>query len=222
MAQTAANVTYGKPKTAGAIWRAPAGTTLPTDATSDLDSAFVCLGYCSEDGLTNEYTIDTDSIQAWGGDKVLYFENGREDTFGLKLIESLNPEVLKAVYNDSNVSGTLDTGITVKVNSTPQEESEWVVDMVLKGGVLKRIVIPAGKITELGEINYVDNDAVGYEITVACVTDTDGNYHYEYIQAGSSTMKMRVSKPEKVEETEVVETAKTTAGTKKASNTKKK
>ena len=43
----AKNVTAAKPKVGGAVWRAPLGTTLPTDAKTALDKAFKSLGYIS-------------------------------------------------------------------------------------------------------------------------------------------------------------------------------
>ena len=49
MANTATNVSTGKPNISGAVYVAPMGTTLPTDATTALDEAFTCLGDVSED-----------------------------------------------------------------------------------------------------------------------------------------------------------------------------
>ena len=177
------NVSTGKPKIGGAIYRAPAGTTLPTSAKATLDEAFKGLGYCSDEGLTNENSAEIEEIKAWGGDVVMHNQTEKEDNFQFTLIEATNTEVLKTVYGDDNVSGDLETGITIKANSQEQEYCSWVIDMVLRAGALKRIVIPSGKVTSVGEVLYADNDLIGYETNVGCVPDASGNTHYEYIIA---------------------------------------
>lgn len=173
-------VVAGKPKAGGAIWTAPLGTPLPTDAETELDVAFKSLGFVSDDGLTNELTTDTEEIKAWGGDTVLTVQTGTSDTFTYKLIEALNIEVLKEVYGASNVTGTLETGIKISVNSKEKIEHVIVIETALRDK-LKRIVLPIAKIKEMAEITYVDGEPVGYEVTVQALSDFDGNTHYEYI-----------------------------------------
>lgn len=181
-------VTAGKPKVGGSVYRAPLGTTLPTDATTALGSAFVDLGYCSDEGITNSNTIESDDIKAWGGDTVLSLQTDKTDTFQFTLIEAMNENVLKAVFGAANVTGTLATGMTVKANATEQAEAAWCIEMVLKGAnAKKRVIIPCAKITEIGDVVYSDSDAVGYDITITAVPDTSGNTHYEYIVNASST-----------------------------------
>ena len=187
MANSTGNVSVGKPKIGGAIHYAPVGTELPNSVTAELDTAFSAMGYISDDGVTNSSNIESEKIKAWGGDVVLAIQTGKEDTFQFALIESLNENVLKAVHNAENVSGSLSTGITIKVNGTEQSQAAWVIDMIMTNGILKRIVIPKGQISEIGDVVYKEDTPVSYEITLTCLPDENENTHYEYIQNPKSS-----------------------------------
>lgn len=183
-----AHVSVGKPKVGGAIFRAPRGTPLPTDAKSELNEAFENLGYISEDGVVNNNSPESDSIKAWGGSTVCTTQTSKEDTWQFTLIEALSLAPLKLVYGDDNVTGDLDSGITIKANDTQQPDSAIVIDMVMRGGVLKRVVLPSASVSEVGEITYSDSDAVGYETTMTASPDDKGNTHYEYMCAPAAGM----------------------------------
>ncbi len=179
---TASNVTTGKPsKVSGWVHVAPKGTTLPTSTADTLDSAFLDLGYISDAGVVNSNSPSYDTVNAWGGDPVLRMLTEKDDTFQFSLLETLNADVLKTVYGDANVSVSEGGMISVKANSEEVESASYVIDMIMRGSVKKRIVIPSAVITELGDITYADSDAVAYEVTLGCEPDADGNTHYEYI-----------------------------------------
>ena len=186
MANTASNVSVGKPMTGGAVYVAPLGTTLPTSATTALGAGFEALGYISDEGVVNSLERTTENIKAWGGDTVLSPQTEKVDTWAMTFIESLNATVLEQVFGSENVSGTLGTGLTVKANSKELDHSVWVIDMLMTGGYKKRVVIPNGQITATGNVTYADNSAVGYNATITAFpggfTDDDDT-HKEYIAA---------------------------------------
>ena len=183
MANTATNVTVGKPKVGGAIYAAPLGSTLPTDSSTALDAAFKCLGYVSEDGVTNNNSPESDSVKAWGGDTVIVLQTDRPDSFAFTLLETLSQDVLNAVYGSANVVADAQGNLTVKATADAMAAQAWVIEMVMRGNRAKRIVIPNGTISELGEIAYKDDEAAGYKVTITDVPDSSGVYHYEYIAA---------------------------------------
>lgn len=174
--------TVAKPVAAGAISSGTTKITLPTGATTNLAAGFVKLGYVSEDGLTNGIDTDVENIKAWGGDTILTVRTSRTETFKFTLVQALDIDVLKEVYGQDNVSGDLATGITVKHNNTELPRRAFVIDMLMTGNAVKRIVVPAGQVTEVGDVTYVDGTAVGYETTVTCFPDSQGNTVYEYIK----------------------------------------
>lgn len=177
---TATNVSVGKPRAAGGIFAAPPGSSLPTDATSDLDNAFVGLGYVSDAGLVNGVEVNTEDVVAWGGDTVLTIRTSRSETFSWTFIET-NAAVMAEVYGPSNVTGTDQTELTVVHNNRELPSRAYVFEILMTGDRVKRIVVPNAKVTSVGDVSYVDGEPIGYEVTLGAFPDAQGNTAYEYI-----------------------------------------
>ena len=182
------NVTAAKPRSTGVVFVGASGATLPTDAKTALSSsAFTSLGYVSEDGVAHNNSRSSEVVRDMGGKPVLTVQTEVEDTFKFKLIEGLNVEVLKAIYGASNVTGaTLAAGIKVTEKGDEPVSCVWVIDMIGRDGTYMRYVIPNGKISEIDEINYKRDEAVGYDITVNADADATGATHYAYFDAATT------------------------------------
>lgn len=175
------NVSFGKPKSTGAVFVAPTGTTVPTTAWEALDAAFEGMGYVSEDGLVNSVETDTENVNAWGGDLVLVGQTTFTEMFTVNLIET-NAEALKVYYGDDNVVVEGNGSITVNQTSEMLPNVVVVFELVLTGGRIKRIVVPNAQIADRsGEITYVDGEAIAYPAVFVAYPDSNGQTHTEYI-----------------------------------------
>ena len=159
MANNKSNVSAGKPKIGGAVYRAPKGTTAPTSADATLADSFKAMGYISSDGLTNANNATTSNIKAWGGDTVLVVQTDKVDTLAFTLLEVLNTDVLAAVHGSGNVSGALATGIVsmtlilsgIKVDETTAAAIDPQGQLILKVAMfaIPLLMIIAGYIVYL-------------------------------------------------------------------------
>ena len=179
----ATEVTTGK---LGGVFRAPAGTTLPTDATTTLASTFKNIGEVSEDGITKSYSYESEEIKNMNGAVVLTVQTSKNVSFAFKDISLLNIDAMKAVYGADNVTGTLADGLAIQENDDEPEEAVYVLDLVCSDGTLHRTVIPRGKISDIGDIVYKNNEAAGYDLTLACLNDNSDIKVYEYFSEEES------------------------------------
>lgn len=181
MAQTSKNVVYSKPAAGGAVWSAPAGTAVPTDATTALDKAFVSLGYISEDGVAENGSINVTTLKAYGGTIVLAIEGGNDVTYTFTPIEYGNPAVQKELWGQGNVE--LDEGQalkTVKVGDGAHDRRVYVFEHVLSNGTIERDVLPAAQVTSVGTNTYSSTAALGPEVTLTPYPDESGYKAYKH------------------------------------------
>lgn len=170
---------------AGTFHRAPLGSALPTDAVSELDVAFVDLGYVGEKGYTYKITRTSKDHQAFGGDTVATTQDDYNEELDVTLIESSKAEVLEAVFGADNVIVAGDA-ITVKRNKKRLPRESYVVDTIGQDGIYRRIVLPVAQVTDIGDITYVHSDLVQYELKIKPYPDAAGNTSYEYLDVDGS------------------------------------
>lgn len=174
------DVSVGKPMAAGGIFAGDPDDTLPVDATTALGVDFDNLGLVSEDGLTNSIEVDSENIVEWGGNTVLTIKTSRSETFAWTFIET-NALVLSEVYGPQNVVVGAADALTVIHNADDLPRRAYIFEILMTGNKVKRIVVPNGQITEIGDVVYVAGEAIGYEVTLSCFPDSAGNTVYEFI-----------------------------------------
>lgn len=134
-------------------------------ATTALPAAYTCVGYLSEDGVTNATDTDTTDINEMGGIKVLSEISGYGETWQFNMIET-NEASLKLRFGTANVTGTADK-LTV-YHAIPSGESLVLVfEIAMTGNRVKRIVVADGTITEFDDTTYSAGDAIGYGVTMS-------------------------------------------------------
>lgn len=187
MANTAANIVAGVPLATGGVLLGATTATAPTTATAAL-TGFTGAGYIGEDGVTETNERNTDKIRAWGGDTVKVVQTEHNVSYKFTFLETLNTDVLKAVYGDDNVlktAATLTTGTLheVQINGAELPRKSFVFEV--KDGAAKiRIYVPDGQVTEVGDVTYSDSEVIGYEVTVEAFPDSLGNKAYKFMDDG--------------------------------------
>lgn len=179
-----------RPDSGGVFYRAPLGTTLPTNATAPLNALFVDHGWLGEEGITVTTERDVQKHYAFGSDLVKTTQGSYAESLQLSLLET-DPDVLETVFGPGitlGVDGAGNRTIKIEHRSKQLPRSAFIVQTV-DGNKTRRLVIQEGAVVDVGEIVYVHNDLLKYTITVDCYKPASGNSEavVEYIHdAGKS------------------------------------
>lgn len=182
------DVRIGAPeqKTTGAIKHAPVGTTLPvlSDIGASgvtLDPAFVGDEYVSEDGLTLSPSMSTTNIKDWSGTVVRKLLEEFDGTLSWTMI-STNEDTLKIAFGDDYVTSAAASSahgaqVRAALGAHLPDTQSWVF-LMKDGDARVVIVVPNGQITEVGDVTFVSNNAIGWQVTLSTYPDSDGNSIY--------------------------------------------
>lgn len=183
-----ADVRVGAPdqKVTGAIKHAPKGTAIPaltdiTKAAVTLNQAFTGDEYVSQDGLTLAPSMSTTEIKDWSGATVRKVLESFDGTLSWTMI-STNAGALAIAFGADHVTtaaATTTHGAQVQaaLGAYLPEEQAWV--FLMKDGDARFVIaVPDGQITEVGEVTFASNAAVGWQVTLSCYPDASGNCIY--------------------------------------------
>lgn len=191
------NVYVGKPKVGGAVFVAPIGTPVPTDAETPLPDAFFCVGYISSDGFKTQNTRKSETKQAWGGDTVGSAQSEYSDKATLEMLET-KPDNLKIVYGSGNV--IVDPGNPrkwrVRHNSKELDRWVWTVEQLLGADMMCRSVIDKGQVSEMEEVKRDNENFMSYKVTLDMYSNAEGDTYNDYYAPVSAAPDSGAAEPD--------------------------
>lgn len=182
------DVRIGAPdqKVTGAIKHAPIGTTLPslssiTKAAVTIDGAFTGDEYVSEDGLTLAPSVSTTDIKDWSGATVRKVLESFDGTLNWTMI-STNEGAMGVAFGAEHVTTSAATAThgaqtRTELGAHLPERQSWVF-LMKDGDARIVIVVPDGQVTEVGEVTFASNSAVGWAVTLSTYPDANGENIY--------------------------------------------
>ena len=181
----AAEVGAGSAKVTGAIWVAPKGTTLPTDATTALAGTYTLLGFTSDAGVTISENDSSQDLIAWEGrTKVYSVKTEYYETVAFTPIQT-NADVFKLTYGSSNVT-TSGSAITIKHKADTLDPVVIVIETSPRTGIIKRYC-GTFQLTSRGDATLDGTQFDMRELTFSSIPDSNGVHMFEYASVTGAT-----------------------------------
>lgn len=153
--------------------------TLPTDASSELDSAFTEIGAISSDGISEATNQDRTDFFIWQNNVLARRVPGQfTKTFTFAAAET-SDVVLRVNYPGSTFTQTAE-GMTIAEKPPVSDVRNWVLHGIDGASRALRLVIPRGEVTERGDVVWSGENVTVYEWTLSCYVDPSGNVAYRY------------------------------------------
>lgn len=158
----------------GHLYAGPVGTTAPTDATTALNSAFVEMGYITEDGTSTTPSTDTQTIRGWQSIYALrYAIVGRDLRIALSLME-VNKDTVGVWSQGGVTTGGPTAWKVVPPTAETVDARAWVMEGI-DGSRTYRFYVPSGLVLDSGEWKWSRTGAAVLPITLGLTASGAGN-----------------------------------------------
>ncbi len=180
MSNTLTNIYTAEPLVTGVCFVAPMGSLAPTTASTAIALPYVDLGYTGAEGFNEKNDRKIDLKRSFGGKVVKTLQSEYSASLEFTLMESINADVLGAVFGSANVTVTPATslhGTQVKVlkNSRKLPHQAWMIDTWDDElGAKYRNYVYDGQIITVADIKVVHTDTIEYKVTVECFESPAG------------------------------------------------
>lgn len=162
----------------GDVYVGAVGSTAPTNVATALAAAWQVLGLLSEDGLTESREEDSTDHFAWGGILVRTRRSKHKRTFKVAALED-NYTVFGLV-NPGSSQPPVSGGVFTRSIYVPTADPRAFVFHNVDGSNIRRIYIPRGEVTEVGDIVSSDSEMTMRELTITVYPDSAGLLYKEF------------------------------------------
>ena len=177
---TTATINSGQVRVAGtgAIWRAPSGSTAPTDSITAWNASFVNLGYAT-DGFTTTPNFKATQVRGWQSRGVLRNITTEFDfKFGFELLQT-NIATLALAWGNATITAGTAGAWTMALPADPASEFALGIDWS-DGALTYRYYMPRVSLLTLPTIKSVRTDATRYAFEIQTLIPVDGTGQVQF------------------------------------------
>ena len=176
----AQQVTVGAALATGAIWVAPQGTTLPTDATTAKGQDFTLLGFTSDAGVQISESSSNNAIRAWEARTEVYNVRTEYTESIVFMPIQCNGDVAALTWGDGRVTVNETTGaISAQHSGDTLEPVCVIIETTPREGIVKRYC-GTFQLAERGAQTMDGTQVDGRQLTFNAIADSNGVTMYEY------------------------------------------
>jgi len=170
----------------GQVYVAATGSTLPTTPTGSIDTAFVGLGYHTEDGVSLSAPVNIIEHQAWQSKHAIRREvDSREFTLSFSLLQ-WDEDTVPLAFGGGTISSVSGGYKFAPPQSTDAIAEKALICDIDDGTERTRIIIPRGSVTEGVDTSLTRTSMAALSVSFKALQPTDGSAPWYFLSSDTT------------------------------------